>query len=123
MGIIMKLIGSMIVFITAFTFSGIANALDCETPNQNAKPIKNIPPTKIYPKEAEKRHLDGSVTIFVDIDKDGNVTDAKITKFSSPTFNDPSILGIVKSIKFTPAKKECVFIPSNYTFNMSFKFN
>jgi len=72
-------------------------------------------------KKQKKRNLDGSVTIFVNIDKNGNVTDAKITKFSSPEFNDPSLLDVAKSIKFTPAKKECEFIPSNYTFNISFK--
>lgn len=119
----MKIFGLTIAFIYAFTFTNIANASTCEVPNQDARPIKNISPAKIYPKEAEKRNLEGSVTIFVNIDKNGNVTDAKITKFSSPAFNDPSILDVAKSIKFTPAKKECEFIPSNYTFNMSFKIH
>ena len=117
----MKIIGLTIAFIYAFTFTNFANASTCEVPNQNARPIKNVSPAKLYPKEAEKRNLDGSVTIFVNIDKNGNVTDAKITKFSSPEFNDPSILDVAKSIKFTPAKKECEFIPSNSTFKISFK--
>lgn len=97
-----------------------ANAKECKTPDYDPKPITPFNVDKAYPKLAEKYNVEGNIKLIVEIDKNGNVTKAQIVEYSSVLFNSKSIIKAAKEIKFIPAKKNCVYVKSDYMFNVNF---
>ncbi len=65
--------------------------------------VKNAMP--VYPEEAKKNGLEGTVYVKIWIDEEGKVKDAVIEKSDSETFNQPSI-DAAKQFQFTPALKD-----------------
>ncbi len=97
-----------------------ANAQECKTPDYGPKPITPFDADKAYPKLAEKYNVEGNIKLIVEIDKNGNVTSAKIVEYSSLLFNSKGIIKLAKDIKFIPAKKNCAYVKSEYMFNVNF---
>ncbi len=65
--------------------------------------VKNAVP--VYPEEAKKNGLEGTVYVKIWIDEDGKVKDALIQKSDAEIFNQPSV-DAAKQFQFTPALKD-----------------
>lgn len=83
------------------------------------KPLESIIP--IYPKEAMKKDIEGTVVLKCFIDKTGNVTNIEILK-GVPLLND-SAKEAVQNVKFSPAKKGSKILSSSVVIPLKYKLN
>jgi len=65
--------------------------------------VKNAAP--VYPEEALKNGLEGTVYVKIWVNTEGKVVDAAIQKSDAEIFNQPS-LDAAKQFQFTPALKD-----------------
>ncbi len=72
-----------------------------------------------YPREALRARLEASVGLELDVDAEGRVTGARVTKPAGHGF-DESALEAVKRIVFVPAKRDGVAIPATIDFTYEF---
>ena len=80
---------------------------------------KRIPPD--YPQEAKDKHLEGSVVLNVIVDRQGNVSDAKL--FSGEAVFAPAAIDAVKKWRYRPflLNGEPVVFETQVTVNFTLK--
>ena len=86
--------------------------------NREAKPIQTV--RAIYPPLALRMGMEGDVTLKIEVDAEGNVTKAEITKSGGPGF-DEEALKAVKQSRFEPAQKDGKNVPAEFTYIYRFR--
>ncbi|HEY1956500.1 MAG TPA: TonB-dependent receptor [Polyangiaceae bacterium] len=76
-------------------------------------------PDAVYPAAALRDRVDASVGLELDVDVQGHVTGARVTKPAGRGF-DESALAAAKQIVFVPAKRDGVAIPATIDFTYEF---
>lgn len=86
--------------------------------NREAKPIQTV--RAVYPPMALRMRLESDVTLKIDIDTEGKVTKAEITKSGGAGF-DEEALKAVKQSRFEPAQKDGKNVPAEFTYIYRFR--
>lgn len=86
--------------------------------NREAKPIQTVRAN--YPPMALRAGLEGDVTLKIEVDAQGNVTKAEITKSGGAGF-DEEALKAVKQSRFEPAQKEGQLVAAEFTYIYRFR--
>lgn len=73
-----------------------------------------------YPPEAQAAHLEGTVTLLIDIDETGTVTHVEVETPAGNGF-DEAALAAVLQMKFTPAKTSAGPVPVTFEFAYGFQ--
>jgi TonB family protein len=86
--------------------------------NREAKPIQTVRAT--YPAMALRAGLESDVTLRIEVDPEGKVTKAEITKSGGSGF-DEEALKAVKQFRFEPAQRDGQNVPAEFTFVYRFR--
>jgi TonB family protein len=86
--------------------------------NREAKPIQTV--RAIYPPLALRMGMESDVTLKIEIDPEGKVTRAEITKSGGPGF-DEEALKAVKQSRFEPAQKDGKNVPAEFVYIYRFR--
>ncbi len=86
--------------------------------NRAAKPLQTVRAS--YPPLALRMGLEGDVTLRIEVDTEGKVTKAEITKSGGPGF-DEEALKAVKQSRFEPAQKDGKNVPAEFTYIYRFR--
>jgi len=86
--------------------------------NREAKPIQTIKAT--YPPMALRMGMESDVTLRIEVDPEGRVTNAEITKSGGGGF-DEEALKAVKQSRFDPAQKDGKFVTAEFTYIYRFR--
>ncbi len=78
---------------------------------------KNI----IYPDIAVKNNITGKVFVNFTVEKDGSITDAKVTKSASPELDNEALRVVNKMPKWQPGKLHGVKVKSKFTLPINFQ--
>ena len=65
---------------------------------RDVKPVKKV--KAIYPPEAEQQHIQGSVKVRLNVDIEGNVTEAQVLSADPPGVFEEAVLTAVKQYRF-----------------------
>lgn len=82
-------------------------------------PVRTVAPE--FPPEMRAQRVSGLVTVSVQIDEQGNVTDSSVEKSSHPAF-DPAAVAAVRKWKFKPAKKDGAAVAIRVSIPVKFVF-
>lgn len=86
--------------------------------NREAKPIQTVRAN--YPPMALRAGLESDVTLSIEVDAQGNVTKAEITKSGGSGF-DEEALKAVKQSRFEPAQRDGHPVPAEFTYIYRFR--
>ena len=86
--------------------------------NREAKPIQTV--RAAYPPMALRAGLESDVALRIEVDPQGNVTKAEITKSGGAGF-DEEVLKAVKQSRFEPAQRDGHNVPAEFTFIYRFR--
>jgi protein TonB len=86
--------------------------------NHEAKPIQTV--RAAYPAMALRMGLESDVTLKIEVDSEGKVTKAEITKSGGGGF-DEEALKAVKQSRFEPAQRDGQNIPAEFTYIYRFR--
>src|SRR5262245_7310004 len=86
--------------------------------NREAKPIQTV--RAVYPPIALRTGTEGDVTLRIEIDTEGKVTKAEITKSGGAGF-DEEALKAVKQSRFEPAQRDGKNVPAEFTYIYRFR--
>jgi TonB family protein len=86
--------------------------------NREAKPIQTV--RAVYPPIALRMGMESDVALKIEIDTEGKVTKAEITKSGGPGF-DEEALKAVKQSRFEPAQKDGKNIPAEFVYIYRFR--
>jgi protein TonB len=86
--------------------------------NREAKPIQSVRP--IYPRMALRMGMESDVTLRIEVDPAGKVTEAEITKSGGAAF-DEEALKAVKQSRFEPAQRDGRNVPAEFTYIYRFR--
>lgn len=86
--------------------------------NREAKPMQAV--RAVYPAMALRMGLESDVTLKIEVDSEGRVTKAEITKSGGAGFDDEA-LKAVKQSRFEPAQKDGRNIPAEFTYIYRFR--
>jgi TonB family protein len=86
--------------------------------NQQAKPVQTVKAS--YPPLALRAGLESDVSLKIEIDKEGQVTKAEITKSGGTGF-DEEALKAVKQSRFEPARQNGQLVPAEFTYVYRFR--
>jgi periplasmic protein TonB len=86
--------------------------------NREAKPVQTV--RAVYPPIALRMGMEGDVTLRIEVDTEGKVTKAEITKSGGPGF-DEEALKAVKQSRFEPAQKDGKNVPAEFTYIYRFR--
>jgi periplasmic protein TonB len=86
--------------------------------NREAKPIQTV--RAVYPPLALRMGMESDVTLRIEIDTEGKVMKAEITKSGGAGF-DEEALKAVKQSRFEPAQKDGRNIPAEFTYIYRFR--
>jgi protein TonB len=86
--------------------------------NREAKPIQTVKAT--YPPMALRMGMESDVTLKIEVDPDGRVTNAEITKSGGAGFDDEA-LKAVKQSRFEPAQKDGQNVPAEFIYIYRFR--
>ena len=76
----------------------------------------------MYPEDAKKSKVTGTVTVRYDIQADGTVTNVSVVQSEPPEVFDEEALRYVRSWVFRPAKKDGIFVSTeNVESEITFK--
>ena len=98
-----------------------APGLPADTPlrtNREAKPIQTV--RAVYPPLALRMGTESDVSLRIEIDTEGKVTKAEITKSGGAGF-DEEALKAVKQSRFEPAQKDGKNVPAEFTYIYRFR--
>lgn len=82
-------------------------------------PVRTVAPE--FPTEMRAQRVSGVVTVSIQIDEQGNVTDSAVEKSSNPAF-DPAAVAAVRKWKFKPAKKDGAAVAIRVSIPVKFVF-
>ena len=106
----------------ALLLSGIlamsAFAAEGESPDKNAQPLVRVPP--MFPADCpiNEGKFAASVNIKFDVDKRGNVKNARVTKSDNSCFNEVSLNNVAKW-KYEPSLRERKGVETRIAFKVS----
>jgi TonB family protein len=86
--------------------------------NREAKPIQTV--RAVYPPLALRMGMESDVTLKIEIDVEGKVTRAEITKSGGPGF-DEEALKAVRQSRFEPAQREGKSVPAEFIYIYRFR--
>jgi len=86
--------------------------------NREAKPVQTV--RAFYPPIALRMGMEGDVTLRIEVDTEGKVTKAEITKSGGAGF-DEEALKAVKQSRFEPAQKDGKNVPAEFTYIYRFR--
>jgi protein TonB len=86
--------------------------------NREAKPIQTV--RAVYPPIALRTGMEGDVTLRIEVDTEGKVTKAEITKSGGAGF-DEEALKAVKQSRFEPAQRDGKNVPAEFTYIYRFR--
>jgi TonB family protein len=86
--------------------------------NREAKPIQTV--RAVYPPLALRMGMESDVTLKIEIDPEGKVTKAEITRSGGPGF-DEEALKAVKQSRFEPAQREGKNVPAEFVYIYRFR--
>jgi periplasmic protein TonB len=86
--------------------------------NREAKPIQTV--RAVYPPIALRMGMESDVTLRIEIDTEGKVMKAEITKSGGDGF-DEEALKAVKQSRFEPAQKDGKNVPAEFTYIYRFR--
>ena len=86
--------------------------------NREAKPVQTV--RAVYPPIALRMGMEGDVTLRIEVDTEGKVTKAEITKSGGAGF-DEEALKAVKQSRFEPAQREGKNVPAEFTYIYRFR--
>lgn len=86
--------------------------------SREAKPIQTVRAT--YPAMALRAGLESDVTLRIEVDPEGKVTNAEIVKSGGGGFDDEA-LKAVKQSRFEPAQRDGQNVPAEFTFVYRFR--
>jgi protein TonB len=86
--------------------------------NREAKPVQTV--RAVYPPIALRMGMEGDVTLRIEVDTDGKVTKAEITKSGGAGF-DEEALKAVRQSRFEPAQKDGKNVPAEFTYIYRFR--
>jgi periplasmic protein TonB len=86
--------------------------------NREAKPIQTV--RAVYPPLALRMGMESDVTLKIEIDAEGKVTRAEITKSGGPGF-DEEALKAVRQSRFEPAQREGKSVPAEFIYIYRFR--
>jgi len=86
--------------------------------NREAKPIQTV--RAAYPPMALRAGLESDVTLRIEVDAQGNVTKAEITKSGGGGF-DEEALKAVKQSRFEPAQHDGQYVAAEFTYIYRFR--
>jgi len=86
--------------------------------NREAKPIQTV--RAAYPPMALRMGMEGDVTLKIEVDAEGKVTKAEITKSGGAGF-DEEALKAVKQSRFEPAQRDGKNVPAEFVYIYRFR--
>ena len=86
--------------------------------NREAKPVQTV--RAVYPPIALRMGMEGDVTLRIEVDTEGKVTKAEITKSGGAGF-DEEALKAVKQSRFEPAQRDGKNVPAEFTYIYRFR--
>jgi protein TonB len=86
--------------------------------NREAKPVQTV--RAAYPPIALRMGMESDVTLRIEIDTEGKVMKAEITKSGGAGF-DEEALKAVKQSRFEPAQKDGKNVPAEFTYIYRFR--
>jgi protein TonB len=86
--------------------------------NREAKPVQTV--RAVYPPIALRMGMEGDVTLRIEVDPEGKVTKAEITK-SGGAGIDEEALKAVKQSRFEPAQRDGKNVPAEFTYIYRFR--
>jgi periplasmic protein TonB len=86
--------------------------------NREAKPVQTV--RAVYPPIALRMGMEGDVTLRIEVDTEGKVTKAEITKSGGAGF-DEEALKAVKQSRFEPAQKDGKNVPAEFIYIYRFR--
>ena len=86
--------------------------------NREAKPIQTV--RAAYPAMALRMGLESDVTLKIEVDGEGKVTKAEITKSGGAGFDDEALKAVRQS-RFEPAQRDGQNIPAEFTYIYRFR--
>lgn len=107
-----------VVLLLGGTLAMGAFAAEGESPDKNAQPLVRVPP--MFPADCpiNQGKIAASVNIKFDVDKDGNVKNARVTKSDNPCFNKVSLNNVAKW-KYEPLPRERKGVETRISFKLS----
>ncbi len=88
--------------------------------NREAKPVQTVRAN--YPPMALRAGLESDVTLKIEVDAQGNVTQAEITKSGGRGF-DEEALRAVKQSRFEPAQRDGEYVMAEFTYIYRFRLS
>jgi TonB family protein len=86
--------------------------------NREARPIQTVRAT--YPPMALRAGLEGDVSLKIEVDGQGKVTRAEITKSGGPGFDEEALKAVTQS-RFEPAQRGGHNVPAEFTYIYRFR--
>jgi periplasmic protein TonB len=86
--------------------------------NREAKPVQTV--RAVYPPIALRMGMEGDVTLRIEVDTEGKVTTAEITKSGGAGF-DEEALKAIKQSRFEPAQRDGKNVPAEFTYIYRFR--
>jgi len=86
--------------------------------NREAKPIQTV--RAVYPPMALRMGMESDVTLKIEVDPDGKVTRAEITKSGGAGFDEEALKAVQQS-RFAPAQKDGQNVPAAFTYVYRFR--
>ena len=86
--------------------------------NREAKPVQTV--RAVYPPIALRMGMEGDVSLRIEVDTEGKVTKAEITKSVGAGF-DQEALKAVKQSRFEPAQRDGKNVPAEFTYIYRFR--
>jgi len=78
----------------------------------------------VYPKEAKRKGIQGTVLLSFTIDKTGNLTQIKVLKSAEPDLDEEAVRVVSQSPKWTPASlTDGTPVNAQFTFPINFRLN
>jgi protein TonB len=86
--------------------------------NREAKPVQTV--RAVYPPIALRMGMEGDVTLRIEVDTEGKVTKAEITKSGGAGFDEEALKAVMQS-RFEPAQKGGQNVPAEFTYIYRFR--
>ena len=86
--------------------------------NREAKPVQTV--RAVYPPIALRMGMEGDVTLRIEVDTEGKVTKAEITKSGGAGFDEEALKAVMQS-RFEPAQKDGQNVPAEFTYIYRFR--
>jgi TonB family protein len=113
-------IASVLIILLFLASGSLASEKDWDTPPQPVNGFKALQKELIYPDSARKNGIQGTVTLKVHVDDNGDIVDTKIVK-SLEQGCDKAAVQALKAVEWKPALKDNKSIAVWFSIDIKFK--